>query len=197
MQPTAFGASVLGQLVPVSVTESNRYDYRTVTTEAWAFLPAPRPMRPPLEGIFERQLEAAAQAIGPLNGLGALLANPSLLIRPFLCREAVASSRIEGTVADLRQLVLFEEAQETEPPNSDVREVFNDVRALEYGPRRPADRPISSVFIRELHHLRVAGVRGGDRGPGQFRCGQVHIGHQGTGIASARFVPPPPETCRA
>jgi Fic family protein len=39
--------------------------------------------------------------------------------------------------------------------------------------------------------LLMEGVRGGHRGPGDYRQGQVYIGQQGTGIDLARFVPPP------
>jgi Fic family protein len=69
--------------------------------------------------------------VGSLSGLGARLPNPHLLIRPYLRREAVASTRIEGTQSTLSE-VLSAEAQlrvETE----DQREVLNYVRALERG----------------------------------------------------------------
>jgi Fic family protein len=191
MRRESFLENAPGQLVPVTLTEIDPVDYTPRVQKSWAFLPDPLPNELHLGGGLDQRLEAAAQAIGTLNGLATLLTNSYLLIRPFLRREAVASSRIEGTVADLRQLVLFEESEETAPPDSDVHEVYNYVRALEYGLRRPTDRSITESLIREMHRLLMEGVRGGHRAPGDYRQGQVYIGQQGTGIESARFVPPP------
>ncbi len=62
-----------------------------------AFVPDQLP--PPLSMALEllRRSTVAAYAIGELAALGGQLANPHLLIGPFLSREAVSSSRIEGT----------------------------------------------------------------------------------------------------
>jgi Fic family protein len=123
--------------------------------------------------------------------LGAkLLPNPHLLIRPFLQREAVASSKIEGTVTDLQQLMLFEADESAAPFQEDAREVGNYVRALTYALTQPPDRQLTPALIRELHQLLMGNVRGGDRSPGRFRQGQVYI--SGRGTEGARFVPPPP-----
>lgn len=59
--------------------------------------------------------------------------NPHLLIRPFMRREAVMSSQIEGTHATYDELLLFELDEKVEQRVPDVREVANYVRALEYG----------------------------------------------------------------
>ncbi|MCS6910849.1 MAG: hypothetical protein NZM11_09845, partial [Anaerolineales bacterium] len=81
----------------------------------------------------------ADRALGELAGLGRTLPNPHLLVHPFVRREAVLSSRIEGTQAGLADLYVFEAGQlhlpglKPAPPETDVREVFNYVRALEYG----------------------------------------------------------------
>jgi Fic family protein len=78
------------------------------TTEgALAFLPE----RLELNLDLINRLASATLAVGNLNGLSRTLTNPHLLIRPFLRREAVSSSRIEGTVADLNQLFLFEASE--------------------------------------------------------------------------------------
>ena len=71
----------------------------------WAF--APDPLPPPLEldTRLARGLSGADRALGELAGLGRAMPNPHLLIGPFLRREAVLSSRIEGTQADLRRSV--------------------------------------------------------------------------------------------
>lgn len=168
---------------------------RLVRTDrgAWAFVPDPLPPRLDLNLATVNLLNETALAIGKLDGLGRTLTNPYLLNRTFLRREAVASSRIEGTTTDLGQLLLFEESARVAEPNADVEEVANYVTALEYGLDRPAERPISLSLVKEMHALLMQGVRGGDKRPGQFRDRQNYIRERlGTGIEGARFVPPPP-----
>jgi Fic family protein len=137
-------------------------------------------------------LSEADRALGELAGLGRLLPNPHLLIRPFVRREAVLSSRIEGTQASLSDLYAYEAGQlalfET---TSDVREVYNYVRALEYGLERLQDLPLSLRLIREMHALLLEGVRGERLTPGEFRRSQNWIGPAGCTLEEAPFVPPP------
>lgn len=162
------------------------------TEDVWGFIPYPLPPDLALDMPLINKLSAASLALGTLKGLGQILPNPHLFVRPFLRREAVASSRIEGTVADLKQLLLFEESEDTAPRGSDVGEVNNYVQALEYGLAQPKERSISAALIKEMHSLLMTDVRGGDRNPGRFRNKQVYIGQHGTGLDRTRFVPPPP-----
>ncbi len=124
--------------------------------------------------------------------------NPHLLIGPFVRREAVLSSRIEGTRADITDLYAYEAGQlplpgvETPAPESDVREVLNYVKALEYGLERLKTLPVSLRLIRELHERLMAGVRGEHATPGEFRRTQNWIGPPGCTLNDATFVPPPP-----
>ena len=60
---------------------------------------------------FVNTLTEATHALGELAGLARTLTNPYLFIRPFMGREAVASSRIEGTEADLNELYVYEAGQ--------------------------------------------------------------------------------------
>jgi Fic family protein len=129
----------------------------------------------------------AGIATGELSGF-----SPTVLIRPFVRREAVLSSRIEGTKATLSDLLRYEDAQEsTERDVPDVREVANYVRALEFGRHAIQQRPISASLIKELHQALTQGVRGGEMVPGAFREEQVFIGSSDR-LRDARFVPPPP-----
>jgi len=107
-------------------------------------------------------------------------------------KEAVLSSQIEGTQASLIDVLAFE-AEAVEPENpQDIEEVVNYVAALNYGLRRLATLPLSLRLIREIHHRLLAGVRGADRHPGEFRTSQNWIGNAGCTIETANFVPPPP-----
>lgn len=146
--------------------------------------------RPPLVSA----LSAADQAVGRLAGEGRQLPNPHLLIRPFLRREAVLSSRIEGTQATLGELLAAEAGAAAAAARSpaDLREVANYVTALEYGVGRLRELPLSLRLVRELHARLMEGVRGGDAHPGEFRHVQNWIGPPGCAIEQATFVPPAP-----
>jgi Fic family protein len=87
--------------------------------------------------------------------------------------------------------LLFEELPNIEDRVPDVREVANYVRALEFGLESLRHRPLKLGMIRELHHVLMTGVRGGDKTPGALRNIQVFIGPT-MNMADARFVPPPP-----
>lgn len=116
-----------------------------------------------------------------------------MLIRPYLRREAILSSRIEDTHADMGQLALFEEEEGEDEPVSDFREVANYVQAMEYGLQRIAELPISTRLLRELHEILLKDVRGGEstKTPGEFRRSQNWIGPKGCTLAEATFVSPP------
>jgi Fic family protein len=53
-------------------------------------------------------LSEADRLIGRLAGEGGRLPNPHILMRPFVRREAVLSSKIEGTQATLGELLAAE-----------------------------------------------------------------------------------------
>ncbi len=135
--------------------------------------------------------EQAALALGRLSQLGRMLPNPTLLIGPFIRREALASSRIEGTRAEFGELVLAETSSEAKDNNPDIQEVLNYVRALESGWNRPPERPFSTNFMMELHQQLMDGVRGQNKNPGRLRPMEVLIGGPNDDLVRARFVPPP------
>jgi Fic family protein len=139
-----------------------------------------------------RVLSAADRAIGRLAGEGGRLPNPHLLIRPFIRREAVLSSRIEGTQATLGELLAAEAGIAVERSPEDLREVSNYVVALQYGVKRLKQLPLSLRLIREIHARLMKGVRGDSATPGEFRRTQNWIGAPGATLANARYVPPPP-----
>jgi Fic family protein len=160
----------------------------------WAFLPAALPPELAFSSALIAALSAADRALGELRGIGGALTNPHLLIRPLVRREAVLSSRIEGTRASLDDLLAYEATQLSFlESGSDVREVHNYVRALEYGLERINTLPISLRLIRELHAKLMEGVRGDVWTPGEFRRSQNWIGPAGSTLETAPYVPPPTE----
>lgn len=140
-----------------------------------------------------RRLSAADQALGLLGGAGRSLPNPHLLSSTLLRREAVLSSRIEGTQASLSDLVLFE-VEGSKEERGDVREVLNYVEAVEHVLNPERRLPLSLPLLREAHEILLSGVRGGAHAtPGAFRRTQNWIGPPSCTLDDATYVPPPPE----
>ncbi|MDA2918471.1 Fic family protein [Desulfobacterota bacterium AH_259_B03_O07] len=162
-------------------------------TGYWAFVPNPLPPEISYDGELIRLLSDADRLLGELSGTGRLLPNPYLLIAPYIRREAVSSSRIEGTQASLDDLFFFEAVESEVPRVPDVREVRNYVRAMEYGLERLKGLPISGRLIREIHGVLMEGVRGDYLTPGEFRQSQNWIGPPGCLLNDATYVPPPVE----
>lgn len=155
-----------------------------------AYFPAPIPRAIELPAGTVRLLADAEASLGRLSGVGQLVPNPHLLIRPYLLREALASTRIEGTQASLRDV--FESEASGEAPSADVEEVLNYIDALEWGLGRVGELPLGVRLIREMHRRLLSGVRGRERLPGEFRTTQNWVGGGDSIVETARFVPPPP-----
>lgn len=186
MDVNAFRKSPAGKLIEVGQGDAS---YR-------AFVPNPLPPKLAPDGELLRSASSAAYSVGELAALGRLMPNPHLLIGPFMRREAVLSSRIEGTQSDIADIYAYEAGQAPRPgmdspPAADMQEVLNYVRALEHGLERLATLPVSLRLIRELHEQLVQGVRGGHAAPGEFRRSQNWIGRPGCTLNEADFVPPP------
>ena len=169
---------------------SGRYvQHRTGYT---AFVPDPLPPALEWTPALVRALSDADRLLGRLAGEGGSLPNPHLLIRPFIAREAVLSSRIEGTQATLGELLAADAGATVERSPEDLREVGNYVAALEHGIRLLPRLPISLRLIREVHAKLMRHVRGGHATPGEFRTSQNWIGVPGSTLQNASYVPPPP-----
>jgi Fic family protein len=137
-------------------------------------------------------LSRADRALGRLDGSTETLPNPDLFVFMYVRKEAVLSSQIEGTQASLIDVLEFE-SQAAEPGRpDDVEEVVNYVAAMNYGLGRVRELPVSLRLIREIHGKLLAGVRGSERTPGEFRRSQNWIGPAGCTLQTAQFVPPPP-----
>ena len=158
-----------------------------------AFVPDPLPPRLDWTPDLVRALSEADQLVGRLAGEASGLPNPHLFIRPFLAREAVLSSKIEGTQATLGELLAADAGIAVDRSPADLREVGNYVVAMEHGLRRLRTLPLSLRLVRELHQKLMRGVRGDVATPGDFRRSQNWVGPAGAGPARATYVPPPPD----
>lgn len=157
-----------------------------------AFRPAPLPPSPPLELDMARQhlLSRADQALGRLDGIVDTVPDPDVFVWMYVRREAVLSSQIEGTQSTLEDLLAIEAAPDVQGVPEDVDEIVNYVAAMNHGLARLTELPISLRLIREIHGILLAGVRGADRRPGEFRGSQNFIGPAGARLEEATFVPP-------
>ncbi len=158
-----------------------------------AFHPDPLPPKLNWTPKLVRALSDADQLLGRLAGEGRRLPNPHLLIRPFVQREAVFSSRIEGTQSTLGELLASDAGAVLARSPEDLREVGNYVLALEHGIARLKTLPLSIRLVRELHEKLMTGVRGDHATPGELRRSQNWIGPPGSTLAQATYVPPPHE----
>ena len=158
-----------------------------------AFIPAPLPPDPPvrMDGELTRLLSDADRHLGRLDGVASVLPNPDLFVAMYVRHEAVLSSQIEGTQSTLRDVLEFEVDARGEQHPKDVEEVVNYVRAMNHGLRRLAELPVCLRLVREIHAELLAGVRGSERTPGEFRRSQNWIGPGGCTLETATFVPPP------
>lgn len=180
MDASLFENSPSGKLVPILGGEWDGH---------LAFVPNSLPPNLEWDSRFSASVSKADHALGVLSGIGENLPNPHLLIYPFIRKEAVLSSRIEGTQSTFSDLLMFEATSREE--GKDVKEVFNYVRAMEHGLERSEKLPMSLRLIREIHGILMEGVRGEDSKPGEFRREPNWIGAQGCQLSEATFVPPP------
>lgn len=132
-------------------------------------------------------LEKAAVKLGMLNSFAHLVPNLDLFIQLHVTKEAVVSSRIEGTQTKMDEALLPLEEVQPERRN-DWKEVNNYINALNNAIEELQTLPISSRLIRKTHKQLLEDVRGEHKMPGEFRTSQNWIG--GNAIADARFIPP-------
>jgi Fic family protein len=142
------------------------------------------------------KIVAARDAISRYDEAVKRLPNPEIIQRSIRTKEAVLSSRIEGTQVTLDEVFLLdaqEEIDEHTQKRMDYREVFNYRRAIFEGKRVLKEKPLTENVIKKLHKILLGSARGKNKALGEFRKDQVYIGKPGGGIEQATFVPAPPQ----
>lgn len=156
-----------------------------------SYIPNPLPPKINWSDQLVSALSNADFLLGKLSREGSRLPNPHLLMRPFITREAVLSSKIEGTQTTLGQVLAQDAGATVNQDPNDLQEVQNYVEALDFGMQRLKDLPLSLRLIKEVHEKLMQGVRGSHATPGEFRKSQNWIGPAGCTLNTAKFVPPP------
>lgn len=152
---------------------------------------------PDVSEIYDNELVTligeANRAIGNLNSYARIVPNPDLLIGPMLLREALASSRIEGTEATARDIVQHDAGIKLSPKiKGEALEVINHRESTKLGLYLLDKKglPLVNRVIREMHKKLMFGVRGEKRRPGGFREGSNAVARKDD-IDSIIFLPPP------
>lgn len=141
-----------------------------------------------------RPLAEANNALGELKGSLGLIPNQKILASPLLTKEAVASSKIEGTQATIEEVFKFEaegRKNESDSKAEDIREIINYRHAIEYATNLLAKRPLGENLIKSLHSILLQSVRGETKDRGNYRRIPVFIGKPGATIDKAIYIPPP------
>lgn len=159
----------------------------------FAFLPDALPPKIEWTSKLVSAVSAADRGLALLAKAGAIFPVPQALIHPIIRKEAVFSSRIEGTQASYQELSYYELGQLPLFESADAREVHNYVEALIYGVKRLKALPVSLRLMREMHSILLEDVRGLALTPGEIRRSQNWIGAPGSTLETASYVPPPVE----
>ncbi|MBN1617733.1 Fic family protein [Candidatus Dojkabacteria bacterium] len=140
---------------------------------------------------FIPYLGNARDRLAKFDGLLQGIPNPRVLLSPLTTKEAVLSSKIEGTQATLEEVLKYEANHSaSQEKTEDIKEVLNYRQALMYAIDCLDKRPLSERLIKEVHKILLKDVRSNTGILGEFRDGQVFIGKDGTTIEAASFVPP-------
>jgi len=131
--------------------------------------------------IFISELLRATAALARYDQVLKNMHNSEILLAPLRNQEAVISSRMEGTVSTMDEILKYQ-ADEINDPNSinsyrgDVleallyqRSLINAQKALEDGYK------ISSSTIKKIHQQLLSFGRGANKSPGQFKSEQNYL----------------------
>lgn len=157
-----------------------------------SFVPNPLPPRPAIEVDDDMMglLIKANTQLAMLDSIASRIPDMALFVSMYVRKEALMSSQIEGTQATLEDVLdpLIEANT-----NRDVADVVNYIKATEFAIKRLQTLPLCNRLIKETHAVLMAGVRGQEKSPGEFRYSQNWIGGQGSTLKNARYIPPCPE----
>ena len=119
--------------------------------------------------------------------------NPAVLLAPLTTKEAVISSKIEGTQASLEEVLQYEASPDVKAEKyNDIREIINYREAMRFAVEWLKERQITLSLVKQMHSGLLDSVRGKDKARGNFRTGQNYIGKPGTSIEQATYIPPDP-----
>lgn len=156
------------------------------------------PLKLPLQDVINHLIKSPQFIKQMLDGNSALakfigylqnIPNPTILISALTMQEAVLSSKIEGTIATIEDVLNNNPATET--IKNDIKEIENYISAIQYAFAEFSEKEIlfTKNMICALHQILLSdNVRGATKTPGQFKIEQNYIANKTLG----NFTPLPP-----
>ena len=135
-------------------------------------------------------LADTSASLGRLDGMASYIPDVDLFVSLYIRKEALLSSQIEGTQATLDDIL---DSEIEENKNTHVSDVLNYIKATQFALDRMRELPVCNRLLKEIHAQLLAGIRGGEKNPGEFRRSQNWIGPAGGSIKNATFIPPTPD----
>lgn len=156
---------------------------------------------PPKQLNYEKlmpMLLRATDAIARYDQMLKNMHNSEILLAPLRNQEAVISSRMEGTVSTMDEILKYEadhqngDSDSTENVRSEVIETILYQRSLKLAQQALIDGyPISQSMIKSLHQRLLSFGRGAGKSPGEFKIEQNYLADQAK--QKILFVPISPE----
>ncbi|MFA4857845.1 MAG: Fic/DOC family N-terminal domain-containing protein [Candidatus Margulisiibacteriota bacterium] len=155
------------------------------------------PQSLPLQSLnwveFINLIGRANAELARYDGILQGIINPSVMLSPLTTKEAVVSSKIEGTQASLEEVLAFEAAPDKNNEKfNDIKEILNYRNAMKFAVNWLDSKPITLNLVKHIHEILLDSVRGRDKGRGRFRVVQNWIGTPGAKMEEATYVPPSP-----
>ena len=137
-------------------------------------------------------LGPTAAEVARYDSILKVLPNAELIMGPLLLHESMMSSRIEGTITSVGELLEFRAGQRasSDEQNANIQEVLNYHQALSGAERAFQTNDLSMIVFKEAHRTLLANTRGQHAFPGSYRTGQVWIGPPRCTLENAKYVPP-------
>lgn len=143
-----------------------------------------------IDDDINRLINKAYLLLGRLDGMAITLPDIDLFVSMYVQKEAVISSQIEGTQASLIDVL---QMNREKGKVKDTEEIVNYIKATNYAFKRLNELPLCMRLIKETHAVLLSNVRGKEKMPGEFRKSQNWIGHAGSTLQNASFIPPAPD----
>lgn len=161
----------------------------------YSFAPTKLPPHPSIDIDIEmiELLVKAHRVLAVLDDRSTNIPDIDLFISMYVQKEALLSSQIEGTQATLEDIFNPELEHNI---NADIDEVVGYIRATKYAIKRLEELPLCNRLLLETHEVLLAGLRGREKNPGEFRQSQNWLGGAGSTIKTARYIPPDVITMR-
>jgi Fic family protein len=126
----------------------------------------------------------ATDAIARFDQMLKNMHNNEILLAPLRRQEAVISSRMEGTISTMDEILQYEaDHAEGEKDNNKYRSEVVETVLYHYSMKvaqeyLKEDRPINQWFIRAMHKELLSFGRGARKNPGEFKTEQNYLADQ-------------------